>query len=105
MPPSASSNLPEPAATAPVKAPLLVAEQLALQQVLRDGGAVDRDEGPRRRGAQVVQRAGEQLLAGAALAQQQHADIGRRHLLDRPAEREHRSELVRMPWKLGSRLC
>ena len=30
---------------------LLVAEQLALQQVLGDGGAVDRDEGPRRRGA------------------------------------------------------
>ena len=46
-----------------------VAEQLALQQRFGDGGAVD---GQERRGgpaAVVVQGAGDQLLAGAALAQ------------------------------------
>jgi len=32
--------------TAPVKAPFLVAEQLALHQVRREGGHVDGDEGP-----------------------------------------------------------
>ena len=62
---------------------LLVAEQLALEQVLGNRGAVDRDEAlaaPRR---QVVQRAREQLLAGAAFAQQQDGRAGARDLLDR----------------------
>ena len=45
---------------------LLVAEQLALEQVLGDRRAVDRDERRPCARAQLVQRAGEQFLAGAA---------------------------------------
>ena len=55
--------------------PLLVAEQLAFQQRLGDGGAVDGQErlvGP---AAVVVQGPGHQFLAGAALAQDQHVDV------------------------------
>ena len=47
---------------------LLVAEELALQQVLREGAAVDGDEGLAARGPLVVEGAGHQLLAGAGLA-------------------------------------
>ena len=45
-----------------------VAEQLALQEVLRNGGAVHGDERPRLRAAQPVQVAGADLLADAGLA-------------------------------------
>ena len=44
MPPSASSKRPLRAETAPVNAPLRVAEELALEERLGDGGAVDRHE-------------------------------------------------------------
>src|SRR5262249_56238255 len=47
---------------------LLMAEQLAFQQGLRNGGAVQRHERPMGSGAVLVDRAGSQLLAGAALA-------------------------------------
>jgi hypothetical protein len=50
------------------KGALLVAEQLALQQLLRDGGAVEGQEGRLGTGAVLVDGAGDQLLAGAALA-------------------------------------
>ncbi|MNR00392.1 hypothetical protein D3C85_1161630 [compost metagenome] len=52
----------------------LVAEQLALDQRLRHGGAVDRHE--RRPGAPaaVVQGARQALLAGAGLAVEQHVE-------------------------------
>ena len=56
----------------------LVAEELGLDQLLGDGGAVDLDEGrlaPRRQG---VDGAGHQLLAGAVLAVDEHAPVGGR---------------------------
>ena len=53
MPPSAISNLPRRSATAPVNAPLHVAEQLALDQLLGNRGAVHLDE---RAGAPPAQR-------------------------------------------------
>src|SRR6202011_3641220 len=46
----------------------LVAEQLALQQVLGDGGAVDREEGLLRAPAVLVQGPRDQFLAGTAFA-------------------------------------
>src|SRR5207249_7643936 len=46
---------------------LLVAEELALEQRLRDGGAVERDQRAVGARAPVVDRLGDQLLAGAAL--------------------------------------
>jgi hypothetical protein len=58
-----------------------VAEQFALEQRLGNGGAVDLDEGRVAARAGQVQRAGEQLLAGAAFTQQQHRGRGRRHTL------------------------
>ena len=67
---------------------LLVAEQLRLEQRLGNRRAVDRDERAVGARAQRVQRAREQLLAGAALAFEQHRRVGapprdaaRRHLL------------------------
>ena len=53
--------------------PPAVTEEMGLEQVLRHGGAVDGDEGtpsPRRVG--LVQQAGDELLAGAALADDEH---------------------------------
>src|SRR5690606_24714551 len=58
-----------------------VAEQLALEQVLRDGAAVDGDERPVLARRAAVDLAGDQLLAGAGLAGDEHRDVGGRHLL------------------------
>ncbi len=51
--------------------PLLIAEELALQQVFREGRHVDGHEGPVPPPGGPVDRVGEQLLAGAGLADQQ----------------------------------
>ena len=51
----------------------LVAEELALHEVGRDRGAVDRDHRPIGPRAGAVDRPGDQLLAGAAFAAHQHA--------------------------------
>ena len=53
---------------------LLVAEQLALQQVLGDGGAVQRQERRLGAGAVLVDGTGDQFLARAALAGDQHGE-------------------------------
>ena len=52
-----------------------VAEQLALEQVGGDRGAVDRDERPARAPAVLVDGARHQLLAGAGLAGDQHGGV------------------------------
>ena len=57
-----------------------VAEQLAFQQALAQGAAVDADERAARGGAEAVDGLGDQLLAGAGLAQQQHRGAGAGHL-------------------------
>src|SRR5947209_2400462 len=51
-----------------------VAEQLALEHLARDGGAVEGDERLLRAGGEAMNRARENLLARAALAGDQHAD-------------------------------
>ncbi len=56
--------------------PPLVAEQLGLEQALRDGGAVDRHERPVLPGAEAVDSPRQDFLAGAALAPDQHRQIG-----------------------------
>ncbi len=54
---------------------LLVTEELALQELPWDGGAVDRHEGPALAPAVLVDGPGDQLLPGAALpAEQDGAD-------------------------------
>ena len=65
---------------------LLVAEQLALEQRLGDGRAVDRDEAPVAAGRRLVQRARQQFLAGARLAEQQHRRRGGAHPFDHAAD-------------------
>src|SRR5690606_25237155 len=69
---------------------LLVAEELALEQRLRESGAVHRDEGAGRALAPAVQRARDDLLPGAALAEQQHGRLGRSDFAERFDDRLHR---------------
>ena len=64
-------------------------EELAFEQGLGDRGAVDRDKRAAGTRAQPVDRVGEQLLAGAALAEQQNRDIGRRQLFDVAQHPQH----------------
>ena len=69
---------------------LLVAEDLALHQLGRDRGAVDGVK--RRRGSprQRVDGVGGDFLAGAALAGDQHRDVGGGHLADHLEDVAHR---------------
>ncbi len=62
--------------------PLLVAEQLRLDQVLGDGGAVDLDERALGALAVVVDRVGDELLAGAVLPLDEDVGVAPRHALD-----------------------
>ena len=68
---------------------LLVAEQLALEQRLGQRAAVDLDERAVRALAEPVDRARDQLLAGAALAGDEHGGVARRDLLDRAPHDRH----------------
>ena len=68
---------------------LLVAEYFTFDQRFRDGGAVDRDEGLHSAGTEVVQRAGDKFLPGAALAGDQNRDIRGRDALDQLEDRLH----------------
>ena len=82
-------ELADAAAVSPRERPFLVAEQLAFQQALRDGGAVDGQERPVGPAAVVVESAGDQFLAGAALAEDQHVHVLRRDAADRLAHLLH----------------
>src|SRR3989442_13788925 len=53
----------------------LVTEQLALQELSRHGGAVDLDEWPSPARGEVVDRPGDQLLAGAGLTRDENGDV------------------------------
>jgi hypothetical protein len=56
----------------------LVSEQLRLDEVRRNGAAVDGDHRPIRARAVVVQKLGGELLAGAGLADEHHGHLRRR---------------------------
>ena len=60
---------------------LLVAEELGFEQVLLERRAVHLDEVPARAQRVVVDGAGDELLAGARLAADQHRRVALRHLL------------------------
>ena len=82
MPPSASSNRPGLRAVRAGERAALVTEQLALEQLARQRRAVDLDEGrPSPRGVS-VDRPGDELLADAGLAADEHGDVGPGRLLD-----------------------
>ncbi len=85
----AAVRLLEHAAAGPVgtrEGALVVAEELRLEERARDGAAVDRDEraGAPRRAA--MDREGDELLAGARLARDEHRGVGGRDLPDELAD-------------------
>src|SRR3569623_1103245 len=80
----------------------LVAEQLALDQLGRDRLAVDLGERAAAHRAVAVDRARDELLAGAALAGDQHAAARRCDLRDLPAQlRHHRRAAEQLPPRIG----
>mmetsp|Transcript_26316 Transcript_26316/g.62491 ORF Transcript_26316/g.62491 Transcript_26316/m.62491 type:complete len:373 (-) Transcript_26316:724-1842(-) len=83
-----SLDLAERRLVGPREGALFVAKQLAFQQGLGDGGAVDRDK-PALALGRIMQGLGEHLLARAALAEQQHGRVAGRHLFDHPADALH----------------
>ena len=78
-----------PLAVGAGEGPLDVAEQLALQDVLAEGRAVQRDERLVPPRAVVVQGLGHELLARAALARDQDRGRGRRDLAEPGDDRVH----------------
>ncbi len=92
-------RLPHLAARGARERSLLVAEELVLEQGLGDRRAVDGDERALRAGRQLVERSRHQLLAGAALPEDQHRGVAPR----RPLDGEHRLSQGRVlpdhPWE------
>ena len=80
VPPSASSNLPRRSAAAPVNAPFSCPNSSLSNELRRDRRAVDLDERTGRERALAMHVRGEQLLARAGLAEQQHGDVRPRDL-------------------------
>src|SRR5690606_20115237 len=68
---------------------LLVTEHLGLEQVRRNRPAIDRDERLVVPLALGVDRAGDELLAGAALPEDQDRGVGRRDAPDEPVDALH----------------
>ena len=80
--------------------PLDMAEQLALQQALAQGAAVDANVRPIGPWAEAVNGLGDQLLAGAGLADQKHAGPRRRR---QPGEAIHLAHRGALAYDLGQR--
>ena len=70
-----------PALFRPRKRSLLIAEQLALQQVLRHGRHIDGHKGAVAALGGAVHRVGEQLLSGSGLSDQKHRGFREGHTL------------------------
>src|SRR5262249_61297460 len=82
-------ELADAAAVGPGKSALLVAEQIALQQVLGNGRAVEGQERRLRPWAVLVDGAGDQFLTGATLARDQHGERLASNAADRLAHLAH----------------
>ena len=74
----------------PGKRSLHVAEDLALHQVMGNGGAVEGDEGTLAAGAALVNGLGAYLLAGTALSCDEHGRLARSRALNDAIDRLHR---------------
>jgi hypothetical protein len=78
-----------------------VPEQLALQQVFRDGGAVQGQERPVGAAGVLVDRPGDEFLAGAALAGNQHRHVLPGHPPDRLVHLAHgRAKADQIPFRV-----
>ena len=84
----------EPALGRAGEGPRLVAEQLAGDHARGQGGAVDRHQQVVPARAELVDGPGDQLLAGAGLAEDQDGAVGPGDLLDRQPDRLHRLALA-----------
>src|SRR5690606_24943019 len=82
----------------------LVAEQLGLEEVPRDRRHVERDEWLGRAGTVPVQRARDELLAGAGFTGDQHGARGLREAADRPEDLLHGRRLPQHVLRLPVRL-
>ena len=83
-------QLPELARGGVGERPLLVAEQLALEQLGGDAGAFDVDERLVAARAAGVDGAGQEVLAAAGLAEEEDGDVVVEDLLEGVEERAHR---------------
>src|SRR6185295_2312693 len=68
---------------------LLVAEELALDEVRRHGAAVDDHEGPLLAARGIVDRVGDEVLAGAGLALDEDRGLRGRDALEEPEDLAH----------------
>ena len=84
---------------------LAVAEELRLEQRLGNRAAVDRDEGLGGTVADLMDRAGHQLLAGAGLAVHQHRRHAARHLGHQLAHLAHHRRAARQALQRSDRRC
>ena len=107
MPPSASSTRPGFLFDRAGERAFFVAEQFAFEQRFGNRGAVDADVIRLAPPAQMVQRAGDEFLAGAALAENQNARVGLRDGLDQfpqfPHPRRFADNLVERDRFTGAR--
>ncbi len=72
----------------------LVTEELRLDEVPAERPTIDDHEGAGRATARVVERAGGEVLAGAGLAVDEHAQLGRRDALEDPEDAPHDGALA-----------
>src|SRR5262245_35288456 len=77
-----------------------VPEELTLEKIGGDRGAVERDEQLLLPGRELVDRAGDELLSGARLPRHEDGASGRRHL---PHELEDGNDRRRAPHELAER--
>jgi hypothetical protein len=73
------------------KGPPLVTKELTLEQVFRQGSTVDRKKAVRRAWALIVDGPCDQLLAGPALAFEQHRGVGLGYPFDQGENLLHRT--------------
>src|SRR5262245_60336026 len=78
--------------------PAPMAEQLAFHEPFGDGGAIERDQRPVASRAVAMNRAGNELLAGAAFAHDADVGVAPRDLVDLG---EHLAELLGLPDDAG----
>src|SRR5262249_16827887 len=71
-----------------------VAKKLRLEQLFRQGGAIERDEWAGRSGRGSVEKRGEALLASSRFSEEEHGRFGRRDL---GGLRQHLTPLSRVP--------
>ena len=97
MPPLARAIAPIAAADRAGEGAFDVAEHLAFHQLPRDRAAIDRDERAVAARAQLVDRLGAELLAGAALAGDEDGGAARGGALDDVVDGAHRQRGADQP--------